>query len=65
MWRVGLSRGRVELKAFFRERQAVVFIFALPAVMLVLLGAIFGQQARGARRVTSAICTWPGSSAAA
>lgn len=44
VWRVGLSRGRVELTAFFREREAVVFIFALPAVMLVLLGAIFGQQ---------------------
>ena len=46
-WRVGLSRGRVELKAFFRERQAVVFIFALPAVMLVLLGAIFSSQSAG------------------
>ena len=46
-WRVGLCRGRVELKAFFRERQAVVFIFALPAVMLVLLGAIFSSQSAG------------------
>ena len=48
VWRVGLSSGRVELKAFFRERQAVVFIFAMPAVMLVLLGAIFGNQHDGA-----------------
>ena len=48
VWRVGLSRGAVELKSFFRERQAVVFIFAMPAVMLVLLGAIFGQQHDGA-----------------
>ncbi len=44
VWRVGLSRGQIELKAFFRERQAVVFILAMPAVMLILLGAIFGQQ---------------------
>ena len=44
VWRVGLSRGQVELKAFFRERQAVVFILAMPAVMLVLLGAIVGGQ---------------------
>jgi ABC-2 type transport system permease protein len=44
VWRVGLSRGQVELKAFFRERQSVVFIFAMPAVMLVLLGTIFGSQ---------------------
>ncbi|HEX8005060.1 MAG TPA: ABC transporter permease [Trebonia sp.] len=47
VWRVSLSRGRVELKAFFRERQAVVFILAMPAVMLVLLGAIFGKQHTG------------------
>jgi ABC-2 type transport system permease protein len=46
-WRVGLSRAQVELKAFFRERQSVVFIFAMPAVMLVLLGAIFGTQHAG------------------
>jgi ABC-2 type transport system permease protein len=47
VWRVGLSRGAVEMKAFFRERQAMVFIFAMPAVMLVLLGAIFGGQHTG------------------
>ena len=41
----GLARGRVELKAFFRERETVVFIFALPAVLLVMLGSIFGGQA--------------------
>ena len=44
VWRVGLSRGSVELKSFFRERESVVFIFAMPAVTLVLLGAIFGRQ---------------------
>jgi ABC-2 type transport system permease protein len=47
VWRVALSRGQVELKAFFREREAVMFIVALPAVMLVLLGAIFGKQDAG------------------
>ena len=47
VWRVGRSRGQVELKAFFRERQAMVFIFAMPAVMLVLLGAIFGKEVAG------------------
>ena len=40
----GLARGRVELRTFFRERETVVFIFALPAVLLVLLGSIFGGQ---------------------
>jgi ABC-2 type transport system permease protein len=47
VWRVGWSRGQVELKAFFRERQAVVFILAMPAVMQVLLGAIFGGEHTG------------------
>jgi ABC-2 type transport system permease protein len=44
-WRTGLAMGRLEVVAFFRERQAVVFIFALPVVLLVLLGSIFGSQA--------------------
>lgn len=44
VWRVGLARGRVEVKSFLRERQSVVFILAMPAIMLVLLGAIFGKE---------------------
>jgi ABC-2 type transport system permease protein len=40
-----LGRGRVEVTTFFREREALVFIFALPAVLLLLLGSIFGSQA--------------------
>jgi ABC-2 type transport system permease protein len=47
VWRIGVSRGAVELKAFFRERESLVFIFAMPAVLLVLLGAIFGHQHAG------------------
>ncbi len=47
LWQTGWSRGRIELKSFFRERESVVFIFAMPAVMLVLLGAIFGRQGAG------------------
>lgn len=48
----GLARGRIELKAFFRERETVVFIFALPAVLLLLLGSIFGSQAAPVPGVT-------------
>jgi ABC-2 type transport system permease protein len=44
-WRTGLVRGRLEVRAFFRERQSVVFVFALPAILLVLLGSIFGHDA--------------------
>jgi ABC-2 type transport system permease protein len=42
--RTGLARGRLEVKAFFRDRQAVVFVFAMPAVVLILLGSIFGNE---------------------
>jgi ABC-2 type transport system permease protein len=47
VWRIGWSRGLVELKAFFRERQSVVFNFAMPTVMLMLLGTIFSGQHTG------------------
>jgi len=47
VWRIGWSRGQVELKSFFRERQSVVFNFAMPAVMLVLLGTIFAAERTG------------------
>jgi ABC-2 type transport system permease protein len=44
-WRTGLARGRLEIIGFGREREAMAFIFALPAVLLVLLGTIFGHEA--------------------
>ena len=44
-WQLGLARGGVEVKAFFRDKMAVVFTFALPSILLVLLGSIFGSQA--------------------
>lgn len=45
VWRLGAARGAVEVKAFFRDKMTVAFIFGLPAILLVLLGSIFGQQA--------------------
>jgi len=45
VWRLGLARGGVEVKAFFRDKMAVAFIFGLPSILLVLLGSIFGHQA--------------------
>jgi ABC-2 type transport system permease protein len=44
-WRTGWARGRLEILSFFREKEAVAFVFTLPAVLLVLLGTIFGGQA--------------------
>ena len=34
----------VELKTFTREREAVVFTFAFPVLLLVIFGAVFGRQ---------------------
>jgi len=45
--RVGLARIGIEARAFFREKQSVAFVFALPAIMLVLLGSIFRGDAAG------------------
>jgi ABC-2 type transport system permease protein len=38
---IGLSRGGVELRQFFRQREQVIFTFTFPAFILVLLGSIF------------------------
>lgn len=51
--RLGLHRGAIELRTFFRERDAVVFTFALPIVLLALLGSIFEDVYPGSD-VTSA-----------
>jgi ABC-2 type transport system permease protein len=40
----GLSRGRVELLMFVRDRTAMVFTFAFPAMLLLLFGTIFGSD---------------------
>ena len=36
-------RAVVELKTFMREREAVVFTFAFPILLLVIFGAVFGR----------------------
>jgi ABC-2 type transport system permease protein len=40
----GLSRGRVELLMFIRDRTAVIFTFLFPAMLLLLFGTIFGDS---------------------
>jgi ABC-2 type transport system permease protein len=45
VWRLGIASGALEVKAFFRDKMAVAFIFGLPSILLVLLGSIFGGQA--------------------
>ena len=47
LWRLCWNRSGVELRQFFRERTAVIFTFALPVVLLFLLGSIFDKQLVG------------------
>ena len=42
--RIALSRVRLELRLFFRERQQVVFSFAYPVVMMVVFGSVLGAD---------------------
>ena len=42
--RIGIARGGVELRQFFRQRAAVIFVFALPAVLLSLFSAILHDR---------------------
>jgi len=45
--RLGLRRGLLELKSFFRSKEAVVFTFAFPIMLLLLFGSIFGGTIDG------------------
>ncbi len=42
--RTSLVRGRAELRQFARQRESVVFTFALPIILLLLFGQIFHGQ---------------------
>jgi ABC-2 type transport system permease protein len=47
-WGIGLRRGALELKQFFRQRDQVVFTFAFPVVFLTLFASIFSDDVEGA-----------------
>jgi ABC-2 type transport system permease protein len=42
--RLGLLRSGLELRQFFRGRESVIFSFALPILLLVVFGSVFGGQ---------------------
>jgi ABC-2 type transport system permease protein len=42
--RLGLLRGVLEIRLFFRQRDSVIFTFALPVILLTLFGQIFHGQ---------------------
>ncbi|WP_406380092.1 ABC transporter permease [Streptomyces sp. NBC_01618] len=47
-WGIGLRRGALELKQFFRQRDQVVFTFAFPIVFMTLFASIFSDDVEGA-----------------
>lgn len=52
--RLGVSRARIELMQFFRDRESAVFNFALPMILLVIFGSVFGGQELGNSGITFA-----------
>ncbi|MFG3723623.1 ABC transporter permease [Streptomyces massasporeus] len=47
-WGLGLRRGALEIRQFFRQRDQVVFTFAFPVVFLFLFASIFRDDVEGA-----------------
>lgn len=45
--RLALVRAAVELRQFWRERDAVIFVFAYPIVMLAIFSSVFGSEDQG------------------
>lgn len=45
--RIGVSRGLMETRTFFRARDSVIFTFSLPILFMLIFGAIFGVQPLG------------------
>lgn len=45
--RISLARAHIEVLAFFRERDAVVFTFMLPIAFLVLFSSVFSGEIAG------------------
>lgn len=46
-WKATAARSGVELKAFFRNRQSLVFTLLLPVILLLILGSIFTGTVQG------------------
>jgi ABC-2 type transport system permease protein len=46
-WNLGLARAGIEIKQFFRERDAIAYGFSFPIVLLLMFGALFHSHYRG------------------
>jgi ABC-2 type transport system permease protein len=42
--RIGVSRGFLELKQFFRQRESVVFTLLFPVLLLLIFGSVFKDE---------------------
>ena len=51
---VGVRRVDIEVRQFFRDRGSAVFNFALPMVLLVIFGSVFGSQKLGETSISLA-----------
>lgn len=40
--RIGIARTGLEVRSFFREKDAIIFIFAFPLIMLAIFATVFG-----------------------
>lgn len=54
-WGLSLARAGIEIKMFFRERDAVAFGFSFPIVLLLMFGALFHSDYRQAPGVNVAM----------
>jgi ABC-2 type transport system permease protein len=54
---LGLARGAVELRLFFRQKEQVVFTFLFPVLILALLGSIFQSAYEGTGVTASQVFT--------
>lgn len=52
--RLGLRRADIEVRQFFRDRGSAVFNFALPMVLLIIFGSVFGPQKMGSTSISLA-----------
>jgi ABC-2 type transport system permease protein len=57
---VGVSRSRLEVKQFFREKEQVIFTFLFPIMMLAIFSAVFGGEEHFDGRVSAATYFTPG-----
>ncbi len=53
-WSIGKRRIGIELLQFFRDRESAVFNFALPVLLLIIFGSVFGGQSLGDTGITFA-----------